>query len=232
MTICGRKITTLPTPAITPSVSRLRTQLSGNTLPTHPLSAETPASIASIGAVAQANTAWKMKNRTSARMTGPAILCSTTLSIPRVSRFITGSARIASRAMSRASRCSCLRSTSGAGAEDFIQASDAITSSSRFSSASRPLERVARVVTTGTPSRRSRAATSIRTPSRSARSYMFSASSIGRPSARTCRMKCSCVRMSPASIRTSRPSGAGSSALRPMIVSTEMRSSSERVVRP
>ena len=55
---CGRKITTLPTPAMTPSATRLENALSPRPAKTMALSADVPASIASIIGVAQANTAW------------------------------------------------------------------------------------------------------------------------------------------------------------------------------
>ena len=104
ITICGRKTTTLPTPAMTPSMSRLLNHPSLSDAPSHVPSAANPSSIHVIGVSAHVNTAWNIKNRSAARMKSPATGCSTTLSTARVSRFIAGSVRIVSRAMARASR--------------------------------------------------------------------------------------------------------------------------------
>ncbi len=57
MMIWGRKTSTLPTPAITPSTSNPLSRLGGMTLPTQPPKAPTPVLIASIGTCAQAKTA-------------------------------------------------------------------------------------------------------------------------------------------------------------------------------
>ena len=58
MIICGRKMTTLPTPAMTPSAIRLEKAVSPRRSNTAAPRSAAPASIASMSGVAQANTAW------------------------------------------------------------------------------------------------------------------------------------------------------------------------------
>ena len=58
MSIWGRKITTLPTPAITPSARKLANAPAGSVSCTQPPIPPAAASIRSIMGVAQANTAW------------------------------------------------------------------------------------------------------------------------------------------------------------------------------
>ncbi|MNV62977.1 hypothetical protein D3C71_1555490 [compost metagenome] len=67
---------TPPTPAMMPSVSRLLSGPSGNAPPTHSPSAPVPASIKSITGVAQAYTAWKIRNITTASVSSPNTGCS------------------------------------------------------------------------------------------------------------------------------------------------------------
>ena len=55
--ICGRNTSTLPTPAITPSTSRLRSGPSAMCAVVHPPTLAIAALIASIGTLAQENTA-------------------------------------------------------------------------------------------------------------------------------------------------------------------------------
>ncbi len=59
-----------------PSVSRLASGPSGSTLPTNSPSQAKPASMPSINGVAQAYTAWKIRNITTARLTRPNTGCS------------------------------------------------------------------------------------------------------------------------------------------------------------
>ena len=63
MMICGRKISTLPTPANTPLTSKSLNKLAGNMPPSEPAAALTANLIASIGHCAQAKTAWNTRNR-------------------------------------------------------------------------------------------------------------------------------------------------------------------------
>jgi len=77
MRICGRKITTPPTPAISPSTRRPRSALSGKTSFKYPWIAPKPASIPSISGVAQAKTAWKTRNINASSTTTPRTGCRT-----------------------------------------------------------------------------------------------------------------------------------------------------------
>ncbi len=67
---------TPPTPAMMPSVSRLLSGPSGSAPPIQFPSAAVPASIRSITGVAQAYTAWKIRNITTARVSSPNTGCS------------------------------------------------------------------------------------------------------------------------------------------------------------
>ncbi len=78
--ICGRNTSTLPTPAMMPSTSRLRSAPSGSDCCTHVPSAPTTPLMKSIGTAAQLKTAWNTKNRIAARIAGPAIGCITSAS--------------------------------------------------------------------------------------------------------------------------------------------------------
>ena len=72
--ICGRKVTTAPTPAIAPSTMSERKQAGGKrVLATWPTARRRRSSIQPTGAWLHANTAWNMTNMMAARMIGPAI---------------------------------------------------------------------------------------------------------------------------------------------------------------
>ena len=78
--ICGRNTSTLPVPALSPSSSSPRTGPAGSSAPSALLSAAMPELIQACGALAQLNTAWNMRNRTSPSSSGPATGFSTTAS--------------------------------------------------------------------------------------------------------------------------------------------------------
>ena len=71
--ICGKNTMTLPTPAMTPSTTRLSTMPSGSTAASIAPMALTPASMRSTSGVAHANTAWNIDEhqpRSAARIAG------------------------------------------------------------------------------------------------------------------------------------------------------------------
>ena len=82
ITICGRKTTTEPTPASTPSVTKSRRTPSGSSAMAHSLRIATTPSSASAKGVAQANTAWNTTNSSANRISGPTQGLSNTRSKP------------------------------------------------------------------------------------------------------------------------------------------------------
>ena len=213
ITICGRKTTTEPTPASTPSVRKSRISPAGTTSVTTPDTAPTAPSSASAKGVAQANTAWKITNSRPNRMTGPIQGLSRTRSTPFSTVWRVEVDRIAPRAMCLAAsrrsgsvRCHCRCASSSA----WVSAS-AIAAASSFS----PLRRTATVGITGTPSAADSASGSSTRPSRSARSIMLSATTVGRPSSSTSCAKTRCCSRFAASSTSTMTSGVASPANSP-----------------
>ena len=104
--ICGRKTITLPAPAMTPSTSRLRSGPSAMCAVVQSPRPAIAALIASIGTAAQENTAWNIRNRTTASSARPQTGCITTASMRCWKRCSCrrAAARRAAR-MRRTSRC-------------------------------------------------------------------------------------------------------------------------------
>ena len=103
--ICGRKTSTLPAPAMTPSTSRLRSGPSAMCAVIHSPTPAIAALIASIGTSAHENTAWNIRNRTTASSARPQTGCITTASM-RCWKRRTAAAPGAARArMRRTSSC-------------------------------------------------------------------------------------------------------------------------------
>src|SRR5205085_2360547 len=75
--ICGRKTSTPPTPAMTPSASKSVKSPGGICARVNSASAPKARSIKSIGSVAHENIAWKTTAMTRTRTRGPNILCVT-----------------------------------------------------------------------------------------------------------------------------------------------------------
>ena len=207
MTICGRNTTTEPTPAMIPSVSRSRRKLSGNAPSTHAPSAPAPPSSASVSGAAQANTAWKMTNSSTSRISGPAHGFSNTLSrrSPRW-RALEVSYTVAF-AMVRASSRLSVASMTGRSACVPICARASAMALFRSSS---PRRRTATVSITGTPRACERIVASSLSPSRSAMSIMLSATMVGLPSASTSCANTRCCSRLPASSTSTSTSGSAS----------------------
>ena len=184
--ICGRNTMTEPTPASTPSASRDRTQLSGSAPVTTCCAQAIAASIHPIGASAQEKTAWNIRNRMAANNIGPTTGLRTIESMDWLQRRAVPTPVVTASAMARASRCRMRISAGGIG-----EGTDASANSgcNAAASESRPRRRTATVGMTGKPSRAERAGTSMVSPSRSARSIILSATTIGRPSRFSSRMK-------------------------------------------
>ena len=200
--ICGRKITTPPRPAMTPSASRLASGPGGSVAVTHSASPVAPASIRSITGAAQAYTAWKIRNMIAASSISPNTGCSTTRSsASSIATLCTGNCT-ATRISRRVSACRS-RSDTTAGA-------DGVVASMAARNASAPWRFTAIVSITGMPSSACSLATSIRMPRRAAASIMFRASTIGRPSWRTSSTKRRCRRRLVASATQTSRSGLGS----------------------
>ena len=72
MMICGRNTMTLPTPEITPFCRKLCSRPAGRVSCTNCPSAAKASDNSSISGCAQANTAWNITNRISARIASPA----------------------------------------------------------------------------------------------------------------------------------------------------------------
>ena len=227
--ICGRNTTTAPTPASTPSLSSERNQPSGRAAASSACSAATPASIQPIGASAQLNTAWNMKNSTAASSRGPASGCSTTASMrcdqALALPVLVCTATESVRACFCRARTSLGRSCGRAGGVSPMRAASAAPS------ASRPRRRTATVSTTGRSSSAPRRAESMPMPSRAARSIMFSATTSGRPSAFSSSTKRRWLRRLVASTTATIASSGRSPAMRPKMASRVTASSGERGVR-
>ncbi len=191
ISICGRNTITAPVPLITPSVRRLRRKPPGSAVWTHLPIVSNSAVIASIGACAQANTAWNITNRMTAISSGPPTGCSATASIRWLQRRAPCSSRVAAIAIARARRWSTTISswiTPGPAAMRRTPPSPIRLSIAALSS-SMPRLRTATVGITGTPSSAESLAASIVSPSRSAMSIMLSATTTGSPSRISCSAK-------------------------------------------
>ena len=225
--ICGRKTSTPPTPAITPCTSRLLSQgqapVCGSAACTQPPSAVVAALMASIGATAQLNTAWKTRNSTSASSSGPASGCSTTASMRSLGVCGTRASR------PRRCRMACTRSASGVSwCPGGAAAGQCARSAINSRSAASPPERTPTVATTGVPSSAASAAASTGRPARSARSAMFSATTTGRPWRCTASTSLRLRRRLVASTTQTTRSGRFSPTARPASTSQVTRSSGER----
>ena len=210
--ICGRKMITPPRPAMMPSTIRLASGPSPMRAPTHWPSATVPASIRSITGVAQAYTAWKIRNITTARVSRPNSGCSSQRS--SASSILAVRVGMATAAASRR-RVSACRVAS----RPWVPASGscrvggcrcAASWSMPATSARAPCRRTATVSTTGTPSSRSSAWRSMSMPRRAAASDMFRATIIGVPICRTSSTKRRCRRRLVASTTHTTTSGAAS----------------------
>ena len=211
MTICGRKTTTPPAPAMMPSTIRLCSKPSGSHSPTHSPKAPAPASIMSISTSAQAKTAWKTKNRIAARSSGPNTGCSTTRS-----RRSLGACGAVSASPKR-SRIACTRVWSLPASADtpLLRAAQRSGCSSRARRSSAPSLAIATVLTTGIPNSVESASRSMFKPRFSARSAMFSATTQGRPRRCTASARRRLRRRLVASTTQTTRSGRFSSAARP-----------------
>ena len=169
-----------------PSTNRLRSKPSAMALLASPPTQATALSIQPIGASAQANTAWNIRNNTAARITRPATGCMTTASMRSSQRVSTAGSRTVCSRISRTWRWVSVISSS-VGGRHCVGAPARVRgiASSASSSGSAPPRCTPTVATTGTPSRLDSFATSISMPRRVARSLMLSASSIGIPRRRT-----------------------------------------------
>ena len=181
--ICGRNTSTLPTPPRMPSTSRLRSIPSPMWAPSSWPSCSTPPLMASIGSVAQLNTAWNTRNISAASRIGPITGCSTTASIFSVRLPVSWTELTQASRMRRTSfwvSSTDTASMADSGLAERLGASG-IRSSARSSDFSPPLC-TATVSTTGMPSSTASLSASILMPRLWATSTMFSASTIGRPS--------------------------------------------------
>ena len=230
--ICGKNTSTPPTPATMPSTSRLRSTPSGRWACSHWPSASTVPVMASMGAAAQLNTAWNIKNRVQASSSVPHSGCSTTRSMASSTCARPSGSRTARRRMRRAS-C-CVRSTCSmpCGTQGRACAgADGRQSSSHCSSSAAPPLRMPTVSTTGMPSSRSSSARSMAMPARRAASLMFKAITMGRPMARvSSTMRRPNCRLVASTTHTSRP-GAASPARWPVMTSRVTASSALRALR-
>src|SRR5271166_603173 len=186
--ICGKKTRTLPSPEMTPSRTKLNSQPCGSKMPAHAPRPSKPLLIRSIGAWAQANTAWNIKNRIAIRMTRPSTGWSTMLSMRRV--MLSGRPGIltAASSMRSASRCAA-RNSAALGSDQVPSVATSpwgnprslITSSIRARRSRVPPRRTATEDTTGIPSSMDSRSRSMSNPRWRAMSNMLSARIIGRP---------------------------------------------------
>ena len=234
--ICGRNTSTPPTPAITPSTSRLRSGPSAMRAVVCSASQAMPSLMASMGRLAHENTAWKIRNSSVASSTRPHTGCITTASMRWSKRSKCKAPGAATARMRRTSRCSSAvpgagmaAAGSAAGAEAAPNCSACRSISAR--SAACPLCRTATVSTTGTPSSADSLATSICKPRERATSAMFSDTIIGRPSAFSSSTSRRFMRRFVASTTATMASGADSPSRRPNTTSRVTSSSGVSGVR-
>ena len=226
MRICGRNTSTPPTPAMTPSTSRLRSGPSAMGAATCSPSQPIPASMASMGRAAQANTAWNMNSSTPTSSTMPHRGCSTqrstrSVKAQRLASVCTASARmVRTRALSASGPGMPASRAGWAGGRP-----DDSRASSWASSAWAPSLRTLMAVTTGMPSAAESRAVSMLRPWAWATSNMLSTSTMGTPRAwaSSTRRRLSC-RWVASATQTSR-SGRASPAWRPVTTSWVMVSS-------
>ncbi len=229
--ICGRKTSTAPVPAITPSASRLRSAPSGMCSLTRAETAETPPSMPSISGCAQLNTAWNIRNSVAASSSMPHSGCSTTASM-RSSRRVSTTGSLTQSAMMRATcwcrASTCSRASPGRAGACSCGAARARASgpSSHCSSSRAPSWRTPTVDSTGMPRARDSASRSISMPWRLAMSLMLSTSSMGRPRRWASSTRRRFRRRWVASVTQTSSSGGASRAWRPETMSRVMRSSS------
>ena len=156
--------------------------------------------------VAQAYTAWKIRNITTINASSPNTGCSnqrsnaSSIFAVRVGMATASDSRRRVSACRSAPSAKCVRGSCGCAA----------TASMRSTSARAPPCFTAMVSTTGTPSSRSSAARSMAMPRRCAASIMLTAKIIGLPSSRTSSAKRRCRRRLVASTTQTSTSGAGS----------------------
>ena len=210
--ICGRKTSTPPTPATTPSTSRLCSGPSATRLATcWPVHSVAP-SINPIGHLAQLNTAWNMSSMVSASMTSPNTGCSAS----RSNRSDQSHWRWGSRtARSRISRIVCLfariSSIAGGCQGRLLVAPDKGEAwSSSSSSCCAPPFLTPTVLTTGMPRAVDKACVSMVMPCARAMSLMLSASTMGTPRRCACSTSCKFKANRVASTTHTSNSGGGS----------------------
>ena len=231
--ICGRKTSTLPAPAITPSTSRLRSGPSPMCAVVQSPSEAMPALIRSIGTLAQENTAWNIRKSTTARSARPQTGCITTASMRCWKRCSVIAPGAAMAMMRRTSFCS---SADEGASSDATRASARGSVSPRWaaSSASRPAWPslfTATVSTTGQPSSAESLPTSICRPSLRATSAMFRATRSGRSRRFSSSTRRRFMRRLVASTTATMASGAASPCRRPSITSRVICSSGVAGVR-
>ncbi len=222
---------TLPTPEITPFCRKFCSKPAGNVSCTNRPSEAKADDNSSISGCAQANTAWNITNRISARIASPATGCSTTASIRAVQ--VSGFAgRLTVAAMMRsASRCVARNSATVSGCQRFCckgSADCAAISSVRRSRSVVPPLRTAIDVTTGMPNLSESWATSTVTPRRLAMSNMLSNSISGRPVRLSSSSRRMVSRRLVESATQSTRSGTASPAVRPSTTSRVISSSGLR----
>ena len=226
--ICGRNTSTLPTPAITPSTSRLRNGPSAMCVRTSVAAPSTTDLIASIGHCAQLNTAWNISSSSAASSSMPHSGCSSTRSM--ASSRASGCGGACTQAATRrcTSRCVSITSSMPGGApaaRGVRPISGRRKRSSAATSAPAPSPRTPTVGSTGTPSSAASRSASTRIPRRPAMSVMFSASSIGRPRRLASSTRRRFSRSLVASTTHTSRSGTGSPARRPVTMSRVISSS-------
>ena len=211
-----------------PSTSRLRSGPSASCARTSSPSAATPDSIQPMGASAQLNTAWNIRNSSAARNSPPHSGCSSTRSMA------SSRASACSGACTQASTRRCTSrwvriTASTPGGVSSTRGRRPISGGRKASSAAisawAPPGRTPTVGTTGRPSSADRRSRSTRTPWRSATSLMFSATSTGRPSWRASSTRRRFRRSRVASTTHTSRSGSDSPARRPVTMSRVISSS-------
>ena len=100
--ICGRNTSTEPTPAKTPSTTRLRRSPAGNCEPIAPPANAISHSMPSIRGVAHENTDWNTTAMSARKISGPHTRCSANASIRSLNVIMALTRRVTLRATTRA----------------------------------------------------------------------------------------------------------------------------------
>ncbi len=182
--ICGRKTSTLPTPAIRPSAIRLCSRPSGRTVATPGAQGrEAGLDRRPSAASAQVNTAWNITNSRANRISRPPTGCSSTAStLPVDGVGALGRADVGLEdPLGLAVGGADLGGVGLAPGRCRRAVAQIARASALATRSSRPRLRVATVVTIGAPISADSRSRSMRRPWRWAMSYMLSASTNGRP---------------------------------------------------